>query len=184
MVRRWRWWRAGDSPGAVPGDVWLSVLFRRTLRGRVTNPPRAYISAGGTRPRMSHFEIWISGREHSRRYYGVARKPPRTNVTPCLVVRYLDILLPFLRDFNLSTRTVCANFQPELRILRRKRVRSEANARLRLRSLLIADVDILRWLPHDGRKILRIDCDWYTSILIISTQWEKNIFPSKTGSLR
>lgn len=49
----------------------------------MTNPPRAYINAGGTHPRMSRFEIWISrrGSAHSGARYGT-RKRPCTIVTP------------------------------------------------------------------------------------------------------
>lgn len=33
----------------------------------MTNPPRAYINAGGTHPRMSRFGIWISRRGSAHR---------------------------------------------------------------------------------------------------------------------
>jgi len=50
----------------------------------MTNPPRAYINAGGTHPRMSRFEIWISrrGNAHEASLRHCAHKRPCTIVTP------------------------------------------------------------------------------------------------------
>lgn len=57
----------------------------------MTNPPRAYINAGGTHPRMSRFEIWISrrGGARTRRYYGIVLARKRS----CVIVIPHNILV-------------------------------------------------------------------------------------------
>lgn len=80
----------------------------------MTNPPRAYINAGGTHPRMSRFEIWISRRwsAHTGRYYRIVNARKRScaivTLTPHNTLVFAQFKTASWRSLFLSPRVIDA----------------------------------------------------------------------------
>lgn len=129
----------------------------------MTNPPRAYINAGGTRPRMSLFEIWISGREHSpgsallRRL--LVNSPPLPPPPYERAPEYPIVL--FLREFNAALfipADLCRGASINVRAERSDGVLGPARSRMRaiireagktIEAPIILSSIFTTSLPHD-----------------------------------